>query len=124
MEEMVSRGYGLEARRLRIEPFFRHLAKALPEAVAARRVDESAWQSSASLLEVIREGWVITTNGVEVKGRGLIVAAGAFQDEPSFRPQPALGWKKPEKPDWADSKEWDVVMSRGRAVLRRLSPWP
>lgn len=124
MEQMVSRGYGYETRRLKIEPAFRHLAKALPEAVSARRGDESAWQSSASLLEVIQEGWVITTDGVEVKGRGLIVATGVFQNEPSFQAQAALGWEKPEKPDWADSEEWDVAMSRGRAVLSLRSTWP
>lgn len=123
-QQMVSRGYGVEARRLKIEPVFNHIATALPEAVSARRGEASAGQSSASLLEVIQRGWVITTSGVEVKGYGLIVAADVFQDEPHFPPQPAVGREEPEKPEWADSELWDVAMSRSRAVLSPLSKWP
>lgn len=121
LERMVRGGFGSDTHRVQIEQAFRNLALALGQAVAARRCEPSAWQSSESLLEIVTKDWVITRSGVEVQGHGVVAKATKFRNGSGLRPEAVGTWTKPEKPDWAQQQEWDVAMERGRSVLGDLT---
>ncbi|SDQ67532.1 hypothetical protein [Arthrobacter crystallopoietes] len=123
MEEMVRAGFGAETRRMKIEPAFRHLQRALRDAVSARRGEESAWQSGDPFLEFVTEGWVITKSGVEVQGHGIVAQAANFDNQGASGPRPLPSWDAPKKPDWAEAQIWEVAMDRARDQLRSWDPW-
>ncbi|WP_406636930.1 hypothetical protein [Pseudarthrobacter quantipunctorum] len=115
MDDMVRSGRGSEKNRLKIRNAFTNLASTLKEAVSSRRGDES-WQSGGSVGELISDGWILTENGVEARGHGIVATPAELSPPSSVTERQA--WKLPDKPEWADSDVWKTAMQRGQQELR------
>ncbi|TAK09378.1 hypothetical protein EPO44_01390 [bacterium] len=121
MEGMVRAGRGGDKNRLKIADAFTNLALALREAIAARRGDDS-WQSGGSVIEFVSDGWILSENGVEAKGYGVV--ATPRQLTVPFSVADRQKWKLPERPEWAASDVWEKSMERGRRELPAFSSFP
>ena len=122
MDDLVRSGRGNDKNRLKIGYAFTNLALTLKEAMSARRGDDS-WQSGGSVRELLSDGWILTENGVEARGHGIVATPG--QLVPPFSISERQAWKLPDKPEWADSDVWETAMQRGRRELPAYSsPFP
>ncbi|WP_142057754.1 hypothetical protein [Pseudarthrobacter sp. B4EP4b] len=121
MADMVRSGRGNDTKRLKIGNAFTNLALALKEAMSARRGDES-WQSGGSVIELLTDGWILTENGVETRGHGIVATPPQFT--PPFSASERQAWRLPDKPKWADPEVWKVAMQRGQQELPTYSPFP
>ncbi|MEU4360350.1 hypothetical protein [Promicromonospora sp. NPDC023987] len=112
-KEMIRQGFGPDAKVLEPAVALRNLSYALKSAVAARRSEDGAWLSGASLLEVLADGWALTERGLEVKGHGVVV------DHRRWPPATGGFWNPdgvpPTRPSEFDPATWDVALEHGHS---------
>lgn len=108
-----------------------HLQQALEIAIASRRRDPWKWHLHGSLIELVSATWAITTGGVELFGRGLMLAGQDFPQRihpnlAKFAPEEAEHARTwfPEPPPAVTPDEWNRVIERAKRTLPHAAVSP
>lgn len=124
VDTMQKAGFGREAKTIEAQPLFTNLIEGLGDAVKGRRADDDAWRSAGTLLEILGPDWVISTDGVEERTHGVVLAAKDFPEALREMGPPEF---HPDRPDWADASWWAFVVRRGMRhrsqFSGRVMPW-
>lgn len=105
---MVRQGAGKRARQIEPAATLRNLHAALLTAVTERRADADAWSSGATVIEWLYDGWIITAEGLEVRGHGVVVSASTAR-RMGIRGGGDAG---PPRPSWAPEDLWRIALLR------------
>lgn len=72
-DQLVGSGAARMTKAVSPDALFRNVALFLDAAAAGRNGDTDAWLTTAPAHELVFDGWIITENGVEARGHGVIV---------------------------------------------------
>lgn len=111
-EEMVRSGMAAESRRLSVRSALTSLTSVLRDAQLSRVAASDAPWSCAPVLELIDDGLVVTTDGIELAGAGVLATPAAV----------AVAVLQPAKfppPHGIDPKVWGIAIARAHAQYAR-----
>ncbi|MGC5222557.1 hypothetical protein ACPW96_08155 [Micromonospora sp. DT81.3] len=77
-QELVTIGERSAAHALSAEAVFRNVGSVLFDAVAGRQGDDSSWTQGEPVFEMVAEGWIVSTAGIEVRDHGVVLEASQF----------------------------------------------
>jgi hypothetical protein len=109
--EMVRSGAGAAAQKLSATQFFKNLVAALEEAIKTRECRDGTWIHGSVVYELVSDDWVITDQGVEVKGYGVAMPVERLRRWGTS----AVG----EAPEGLDGELWKLAQGR---ALRQFQP--
>jgi hypothetical protein len=98
----------------------RNLRTALDWASRSRRHTGDPDQLSGQLIEMVANGWAITTAGVECPSLGILIPANQFPEPPHWRfkkQEEDVPWIPPAKPEGTDEVLWNFVVQRARSIF-------
>lgn len=114
-DAMIRAGRGALVRDLSIKTFFENLRSGLQEALGAREHLDGAWLSGEPVHEFLSEGWAITDNGLEVRGRGVPIQRHEFGGwNGATFVQSTAG----SPPEGIDEELWALALQSGSLHLR------
>lgn len=121
-ELIIRRGKARRTGPLSAEAFFRNLTSTVEQATLSRRGDPGGWVQGTPTLEMISAGWMITADGVEVQGEGLVIPRDLYEHEvPGQERSP---YRVGAAPAGLDGPTWDFAAARGKHYFTSRNPDP
>jgi hypothetical protein len=118
---MVANGERDAAASFSATMLFTNISSLLGDAVAARQGDGAAWLSGRPVIEMVRDGWIATEGGIEVRGHGTVAHRKMFGSY-------ALGSNRivnqrvsREPPDGLHAETWRVSVERAGRYYRGVA---
>lgn len=106
VQVMRREGFGPESGKLSASSALKILSKGLREAMAARMGTSDAAYDAITLYEILQDGWLLTSEGIYVRGAGVILDPGDFYDP--YEPFDPI----PKKPAIVVDGAWPIISAR------------